>query len=98
MAVKSCLLTALLLLALAPSAAFAAALPAENVSGDAQAGLNFRFYADASLTGNVSALNALTPVRTGNAANFVLETNLTATVNFGYKFSGYINVPLTGIY
>ncbi len=59
------------------------------------AGIDYKVY---NGTWNVLPdFNALTPVSTGNVANFNISSK-SGTDNFGFKFTGYINVPTDGTY
>ena len=67
---------------------------AENVTNTAQ-GLDYKYY-----EGNWNVLpnfGSLTPVETGTLANFSL-TEANRADNFGFVYTGYVEVPVDGIY
>jgi parallel beta-helix repeat protein len=74
----------------------ASLLPAVTVSNPVN-GLNYSYYESPTGFGSVPNFSTLTPVKTGTVTNFDLTVanNLT---NFGFNFTGYVNVPSDGVY
>ena len=60
-------------------------------------GLNYVYYTTPTAWSNLPNFSALTPVMSGQMPN-VSIANATQTINFGYVWSGYINIPVTGTY
>ncbi len=58
-------------------------------------GLTYNYYSGSWST--LPDFNTLTPVATGNVPNVTLSPAL-STVNFGFTWTGYINIPVTGTY
>jgi len=68
--------------------------PAVNPTGTLT-GLNYRYYEGSWL--DVPKFGTLTPIKTGSVSNFDLTPRRT-TLNYGFNFTGYINVPADGVY
>jgi hypothetical protein len=66
----------------------------ENPASTA-AGLDYKYFEGS--WGNLPNFDALTPVKQGNVTNFDL-TPRNVNDYFGFKFSGYVNVPTDGTY
>jgi large repetitive protein len=60
-------------------------------------GLNYSYYTTATAWGDLPNFSTLTPVMVGQMPN-VSIANATQTTNFGYVWSGYINIPVAGTY
>ena len=58
-------------------------------------GIEYKFYQ--GVWTNLPNFGALTPVRMGTTTNFNLNPRLT-TINFGFQFTGFIQVPTNGVY
>jgi predicted esterase len=58
-------------------------------------GLNYSYYT--GVWNNLPNFNALTPVFSGNSPTVNLSP-ATSTVDFGFKWTGYIYIPVTGTY
>ncbi|HEX9512010.1 MAG TPA: PA14 domain-containing protein [Puia sp.] len=58
-------------------------------------GLTYNYYSGSWST--LPDFNTLTPLTTGNVPNVTLSPAL-STVNFGFTWTGYINIPVTGTY
>ncbi|CAG5003317.1 hypothetical protein DYBT9275_03126 [Dyadobacter sp. CECT 9275] len=71
---------------------------AENPSGTSS-GLNYKYY-ESAVGGNwcaTSSLSGQTVVKAGNVTNFSLG-NRNRDENFGFEFTGYLDVPADGEY
>ncbi len=60
-------------------------------------GLNYSYYTTATSWSVLPNFSTLTPVMVGQMPN-VSIANATQATNFGYVWSGYINIPVTGTY
>ncbi len=58
-------------------------------------GLTYNYYS--GTWNNLPDFNSLTPVATGNVPNVSLS-NALDVVNYGFTWTGYINIPVTGTY
>jgi large repetitive protein len=95
--------------ALTPNQLYSFVVKAVDVSGnysnpsnqvDAPAinnGLNYSYYTTATAWNDLPNFSTLTPVMQGQMPN-VSIANATQTTNFGYVWSGYINIPVAGTY
>ncbi|RYE14521.1 MAG: hypothetical protein EOP51_28015, partial [Sphingobacteriales bacterium] len=69
-------------------------LPAVNPANTVN-GLDYKYYEGSWSV--VPNFTALTPVKTGTVTNFDLSV-ANSSDNFGFSFTGYINVPADGVY
>ncbi|HTR27982.1 MAG TPA: PA14 domain-containing protein [Puia sp.] len=60
-------------------------------------GLNYSYYTTATAWSVLPNFSTLTPVMSGQMPN-VSIANATQATNFGYVWSGYITIPVTGTY
>ena len=60
-------------------------------------GLQYKFYTTANAWSVLPDFTKLTPVKTGTSANTDLSV-ATQTTNYGFVWSGYIQVPVSGTY
>lgn len=68
----------------------------ESAFASVGSGVDYAYYETGQLS-NLPDFNALTPQKTGKSATFVLDAR-NRNDDFAFKFSGYITVPVSGVY
>lgn len=71
-------------------------LAGESAFASSGSGIDYAYYETSQLS-NLPDFNALTPKKTGKVATFVLDPRDRGD-DFAFKYSGFITVPVSGVY
>ena len=61
-------------------------------------GVNYAYYENAAINGDLPDFTSMTPVRNGSATTFDITAGGPRAANFAYRFTGYVTVATAGSY